>query len=87
MSEYVPVLGIAIVCYMVGEFIKKFDNKKLNKFIPTIVGTLGAILGLIIFFTDCSILGDVSWLDSLSIGIVSGLASTGANQIVKQLGE
>lgn len=82
MTEYVPIIGITVVCYLIGMFVKKIG--KIDKWIPCIVGVAGAGLALILFFTNPEVLGVSTWLDALSSGIVSGLAATGANQIVKQ---
>ena len=55
-----------------------------DKFIPVIVGAVGAILGIVGMYTMAEFPAqDV--LNALAIGIASGLASTGVNQIVKQL--
>ena len=55
-----------------------------NKFIPVICGFVGAILGVVAMQTMADFPAkDV--LNAVAVGIVSGLASTGANQIGKQL--
>lgn len=85
MTEYLPIAGITVVCYLIGTLVKNIGN--IDKWIPSIVGVSGAGLALALFFTNPEVLGVSTWIDALAIGIVSGLASTGANQIVKQLGE
>ena len=55
-----------------------------NKFIPVICGFVGAILGVVGMYTMPDFPAkDI--LNAVAIGIVSGLASTGANQVGKQL--
>ena len=55
-----------------------------NKFIPVICGLVGAVLGVVGMQTMADFPAkDV--LNAVAVGIVSGLASTGANQIGKQL--
>ncbi len=55
-----------------------------NKWIPIVVGIAGAILGVVgmLYMPDFPA-NDI--LTSIAIGIVSGLAATGINQITKQL--
>ena len=55
-----------------------------NKFIPVVCGVIGGALGVIAMMTMPDFPAkDV--INALAIGIVSGLASTGANQVGKQL--
>ena len=79
----VSVAAITIICYLLGEILKawdKFDDRK----IPVIMGCLGAILGLVAFFTAPSIIPTDNYIVAIAIGIVSGLAATGVDQIFKQ---
>ena len=84
MSEFVSVPAIVVVCYLIGMCIKTFANEKGERFIPCICGICGGILGVVVFFTIPGFIGANNWITALAIGIVSGLASTGANQIYKQ---
>lgn len=75
------VVGISVICYLVGMIAKATTVD--NKWIPVIVGISGAILGVV----GMKVITDFPATDiinAVSVGIVSGLASTGANQIVKQ---
>lgn len=74
------VVGITVICYLGGMIAKASAID--NKWIPVIVGVLGAILGVagMYVITDFPAT-DV--INALAVGIVSGLASTGANQITK----
>lgn len=77
----VSVVGITVICYLVGMFAKATALN--NKWIPVIVGIAGAILGVV----GMNVIADFPAADiinALAVGIVSGLASTGADQIVKQ---
>ena len=82
----VPI--IIISCYIIGEFYKVLFKKKkeLYRLIPIMWGVIGGILGIIIYLTAPEIIFNVKsiWL-SLEIGLISGLSSTGTNQIVKQM--
>lgn len=76
----VSVVGITVVCYLIGMIAKATAID--NKWIPVIVGVAGAILGVVGMYviTDFPA-ADV--INALAVGIVSGLASTGADQIKK----
>ena len=74
------VIGITVICYLVGMIAKASSVD--NKWIPVIVGVFGAILGV----AGMYVIADFPATDvinALAVGIVSGLASTGANQITK----
>ena len=71
------VLAIVVITYLVGLGVK--DN-----YIPVIVGVAGGILGVVGMYVIPNFPAtDV--LDAIAVGIVSGLASTGVNQIQKQV--
>ena len=79
----VGVAAITVICYLVGEIVKASGID--NKYIPCVVGVAGGILGVVGMF----IMPDfpaTDYITAIAIGIVSGLASTGANQLVKQIG-
>lgn len=76
------VAGITVICYLIGQIVKATGLD--NKWIPCIVGVAGAALGAAgMFIMPDYPAGDV--LTSIAVGIVSGLASTGADQLGKQL--
>lgn len=85
LKEFAACPAIAVICYFVGFACKKFKNETLDRFIPVICGLLGAIMGIVAFITLPEYIGAVNWLCALAIGIISGLAATGANQVYKQL--
>ena len=70
------VAAITIICYLAAEIVKVTSLD--NKWIPVICGISGGILGIAALF----------WMpdfpSAAAVGIVSGLAATGANQIFKQ---
>ena len=77
------VVAITVITYLIGMGCKAWE-KLDNKFIPVICGFVGAILGVVGMYTMPDFPAkDI--LNSIAIGIVSGLASTGANQVKKQL--
>ncbi len=77
------VVAITVITYLIGMGCKAWE-KLDNKFIPVICGFVGAILGVVGMYTMPDFPAkDV--INALAVGIVSGLASTGANQVKKQL--
>ena len=77
LSEYF-VLVVLVACLVVGYVIKSSLNFIPNKFIPTILAVLGAILNSVV--TGFSV-------ESIVYGAVMGLASTGMHQAFKQFVE
>ena len=77
------VVAITVITYLIGMGCKSWE-KLDNKFIPVICGLVGAVLGVVGMQTMADFPAkDV--LNAVAVGIVSGLASTGANQIGKHL--
>ena len=75
------VAAITVICFLAGELAKRLP--RLESWIPVICGALGAILGPV----GWRIMPDFPAPDALTavaVGIVSGLAATGAHQIYKQ---
>lgn len=78
------VPAIAVICYLVGEGVKLSPLD--NKWIPVTCGLFGMGLGIAAMF----IMPDypaTDYITAAAVGIVSGLAATGADQLVKQLKE
>ncbi len=82
----VPI--IVVCCYVLGELYKLVFRKKTQayKFIPITMCVIGGILGIIMFYTEPTMIFDAdnAWV-ALGIGMVSGVSATGTNQIIKQL--
>ena len=77
------VAAITVICLLAGQVVKASGLD--NKFIPIICGVCGAVLGIVGMF----IVPDFPatyYITAAAVGIVSGLAATGANQVIKQLG-
>ena len=79
----VGIAAITVICYLVGEGVKVSPID--NKYIPVIVGTVGGILGVVAYFIGMPDFPAVDIITAIAVGIVSGLAATGANQVIKQL--
>ena len=82
LGSYVTVPAIAVICYAVGYVWKKTELP--NKWIPLLCLSVGAILGVVgLFVMPAFPAEDV--ISALAVGMASGLAATGADQVVKQL--
>ena len=75
--------AITVICYLAGVVVKAtpFDT---NRLIPIVCGLLGGVLGVAGMFLMADFPAN-DFLTAAAVGIVSGLAATGANQIGKQL--
>lgn len=75
-------LAIVVICYLVGMAAKA--SKRINdEWIPVIVCVAGGVLGAVGMY----VIADFPAQDiitAIAVGVVSGLASTGVNQIWKQ---
>lgn len=77
------VMAIVVICYLVGVAVKAIPAIK-DELIPVIVGVVGGILGVVGMYVIPDFpANDI--LNAIAIGIVSGLASTGVNQVGKQI--
>jgi ribonucleotide monophosphatase NagD (HAD superfamily) len=75
------VAAITVICFLAAEAAKSI--KLDERFLPVICGVLGGILGVV----GMLCMGDFPANDvitAIAVGIVSGLAATGAHQIYKQ---
>lgn len=70
LTEYF-VMVVLVACLVVGYIIKKSLDFIPNKYIPTILAVLGAVLNAVV--------GGVS-LETVVYGALMGLASTGLHQ-------
>lgn len=82
VSNLVTVLPIVAICYFAGLGAKAF--KLTSRFIPLVTGSLGGILGVLGFFT-MSDYPAKDLMTAVAIGIISGLASTGFNETIKNV--
>ena len=77
------VAAITVICYLVGAAIKV--SLLDSKFIPVICGIVGAVLGAVAFVVGMPDFPAADIITAVAVGLVSGLAATGADQVVKQL--
>lgn len=77
------VLAIVVITYLIGAAAKLIPHIK-DEYIPVIVGVAGGVLGV----AGMYLMSDFPAQDimnAIAIGIVSGLSSTGVNQVYKQI--
>lgn len=82
MLGMATVLGITVICYLCGLGVKLSPLD--NKWIPLIVGVVGGVIGAF----GMRLIPDYpanNIIDAFAVGIASGLAATGFDQIGKQL--
>lgn len=77
------VVAITILCYFVGEVVKRTPID--NKWIPVFVGGAGIVLGIVAFLLHIPDMPAQDIITAAAVGLASGLAATGANQVYKQL--
>lgn len=70
------VAAITAVAYLIG---------MADKWIPTICGAAGLVLGVVAWAVGVKDFPAHDWLNFAAVGIASGWAATGLNQSVKQL--
>ena len=83
-AELVAIPVITVICFLIAEGLKATALD--NKWLPVICGFFGGCLGVLALY----IMPDFPATDlitALAIGIVSGLAATGVNQVYKQMKE
>lgn len=86
MPDFVQIgtsVAIVVICYLIGIACKAADKIKDN-FIPVIVGVCGGALGIVGMLTIPDFPA-TDILNAIAVGIASGLAAVGANQVYKQL--
>ena len=76
------VAGITVICYLAAQAVKATNLD--NKWLPVVCGVLGGILGVVgLYWIPEYPAQDI--ITAIAVGIMSGLAATGVNQVYKQL--
>lgn len=83
ISSMTTVIAIVVICYLIGLAAKTIPAVKDN-YIPVIVGAFGGVLGVLGMYVIPDFPAQ-DILNAIAVGIVSGLSSTGVNQVYKQL--
>jgi O-antigen/teichoic acid export membrane protein len=79
---FTSVAAITVICYLVMEILKTTPLNR--KWLPIFSGLLGGAIGALAMLIMPSYPAS-DYLNAVAIGIVSGLAATGVNQVAKQL--
>jgi len=85
--DFITVPIIVSIVYGSIALLKKAVNynEKVLRFLPLIAAGLGAVLGIITFFSMPEIIPASNAFVAILVGGASGLAATGTHQIFKQL--
>ena len=79
------VAAITVICYLAGLIAKALPLD--DRYIPIVCGVCGAVLGVVGLYLGLPDFPAADPVTALAVGIVSGLAATGADQVFKQLGK
>ena len=87
LNEFAAVPAIGVIVYLIAEIFKVAANSRESwlKLIPVLCGVLGGVLGVRGWLLIPGYIPAENIFTAAAIGIISGLAATGANQIGKQL--
>ena len=76
------VAAVTVICYLIAQGVKATALD--NKWLPVICGVCGGILGVV----GMKVMPDFPAQDIITaaaVGVVSGFAATGVNQVYKQM--
>lgn len=79
----IPVAAITVICYLAAQAAKATDLD--NKWLPVVCGVMGGALGVVALVSGFEAFPASDPITAVAVGIVSGLAATGAHQAFKQL--
>lgn len=79
----ITVAAITMIVYIIGIIVKATGLD--NKWIPVICGVSGIAFGILALAINMPDFPATDYLTAAAVGGASGLAATGADQIVKQL--
>ena len=82
LSTFAGVTGITVLCYLMGLGVKL--SPLGDKWIPLCCGLLGGALGLAALALMPGYPAD-NPIDAIALGVASGLAATGWDQLGKQI--
>lgn len=74
--------AITVLCFLAAQGAKATALD--NKWLPVICGVLGGVLGVVGLYTMPDYPA-TDWITAAAVGVVSGLAATGAHQMYKQV--
>lgn len=85
LADIAAVPVITVIAFLAAECAKLTHMP--NEWLPALCGVVGAILGVVALYVSPTIMPATDILSAIAVGIVSGLAATGAHQVYKQLSE
>ncbi len=85
LADIAAVPVITVIAFLAAECAKLTPMP--NEWLPALCGVVGAILGVVALYVSPTIMPATDVLSAIAVGIVSGLAATGAHQVYKQLSE
>ena len=85
LADIAAVPVITVIAFLAAECAKLTPMP--NEWLPALCGAVGAILGVVALYVSPTIMPATDVLSAIAVGIVSGLAATGAHQVYKQLSE
>ena len=85
LADIAAVPTITVIAFLAAECAKLTPMP--DEWIPALCGVVGAILGVVALYVSPAIMPATDVLSAIAVGIVSGLAATGAHQVYKQLSE
>jgi len=85
LADIAAVPVITVIAFLAAECAKLTPMP--NEWLPALCGVVGAILGVVALCVSPTIMPATDVLSAIAVGIVSGLAATGAHQVYKQLSE
>ena len=85
MFDFVSIPAVAVICWLFGQLVKIPMTESQHKHIPIICASTGLVIGVVCHLTMPGYLPAENIIVAAAIGVVSGLASTGADQIKKQV--
>lgn len=77
------VASITALCYFIGEVVKVSAID--NKWIPVVCGFFGILLGIGAYQVGIQAMPADDIITAAAVGVASGFAATGVNQVYKQL--
>ena len=81
----VNVAAIVALAYFIGVIVKASPIE--DKWIPIFCGAAGLLLGLLAFYIHMPDMPAQDPITAAAVGVASGFAATGINQIYKQLSD
>lgn len=85
LADIAAVPVITVIAFLAAECAKLTPMP--NEWLPALCGVVGALLGVVALYVSPTIMPATDVLSAIAVGIVSGLAATGAHQVYKQLSE